>query len=74
MATGSLTDSPWLFKNYQANRAFKHPEHGAAFLWPAIPRADYIRRPGLKNLPEESYEMANSRKPALRGPTPRSRP
>ena len=41
MATGSLTDSPGSSKNYQANRAFKHPEHGAAFLWPAIPKADY---------------------------------
>ena len=40
MATGSLTD-PLALRNYQASRAFKHPEHGAAFLRPAIPRADY---------------------------------
>ena len=41
MATGSLTDYPWLFKNYRADRAFKHPKHGAAFPWPAASQADY---------------------------------
>ena len=41
MATGSLTDSPWLFKNYRADQAFKHPKHRAAFPWPAISQADY---------------------------------
>ena len=40
MTTGSLTDSPWLFKNYQADRAFKHPKHGATFPWPDISQAD----------------------------------
>ena len=41
MATGSLTDSPWLFENYQAIQAFKNTKHRAAFPRPAIPRADY---------------------------------
>ena len=40
MATGSLTDSPWLFENYQVVQAFKHTKPRAAFPRPATPRAD----------------------------------
>ena len=40
MTTGSLTDSPWLFENYQAVQAFEHTKQRAAFPRPAIPRAD----------------------------------
>ena len=44
----------------------------AAFPQPAIPRADTRRRPGLRNLPQEIYEMAgspkrtDSQKPAMK--------
>ena len=62
---GSLTDSPGSSKNYQANRAFKHPEHGAAFLRPAIPRADYQKA----TRPQKTFP-----KKATRWPTPGSRP
>ena len=41
MATGILTDYPWLFRNYQTIR------------------------PSFSNLPQDSYEMADSRKPAV---------
>ena len=76
MATGSLTDSPGSSKNYQAIRAFKHLEHGAAFLRPAIPRADYqkVTRPQKPSrrklrdgrLQEAGPKMAASQKPAMK--------
>ena len=64
MATGSLTDSPWLFKNYQAIQAFKHTKHRAAFPRPTIPRADFPKATQSETFPKK----------ATRCPTPGSRP
>ena len=73
---GSLTDSPWLSENYQANQAFKHPEHAAAFLRPAIPRADYQKatrpqKPSQRKLRDGRLQEAgpkwtNSQKSAMK--------
>ena len=76
MATGSLTDSPGSLKNYQAIHAFKHLEHGAAFLWPAIPKADYQKATRPQNpsrrklrdarLHEAGPKRTDSQKPAMK--------
>ena len=79
MATGSLTDSPWLFKNYQAIQAFKHTKHRAAFPKPTIPGADFQKAtqsqkpsPGkLRDgrLQEAGPKRTDSQKPAKTAPT-----
>ena len=76
MAMGSLTDSPWLFKNYQAIQAFKHTKHRAAFPRPAIPRADSQKAtqpqkpPPRKirdsRLQETGPKRTDSQKPAMK--------
>ena len=76
MATGSLTDYPWLFKNYRAIEAFKHTKHRAAFPWPAIPRADsqkatQSQKPSPRKLREGRLQeagpkRADSQKPAMK--------
>ena len=66
MATGSQTDSPWLFKKIitpiepSSIQSMGPPSSGRLSPGPTT-----RRRPGLKNLPKESYEMADSRKPAM---------
>ena len=66
MATGSLTDYPWLFKKLSGHlslQAFK----ALGRLPPGrLPQEPTLRRrPILSNPPQENYEMADSRKPAI---------
>ena len=77
MATGSLTDCPWLFKNLSGHlglQAFKALGRlpGRLPLKPTL-----RRRPSLRNLPQDNYEVADSMKPATenagsQGPTMKS--
>ena len=61
MATGSLTNYPWLFKKLSGQLS---PQAFGAL--GRLPRGPTLRRrPSLSNLPQDNYEMADSRKPAI---------
>ena len=75
MATGSLTDSPWLFEKLSGRSGLQASKTQGrlplvGYLTGRLPEGD----PTSKNLPEDNHKMADSQKPAISRPTPRSRP
>ena len=72
---GSLTDSPWLFEKLSGRLGLQVSKTQGR-----LPLVGYLRGrlpegdPTSKNLPEDNHKMADSQKPAIRRPTPKSRP
>ena len=68
MATGSLTDCPWLFQKIIRPLGLQAPQALDRLPWPATSEADSRKatQPQQPPPPQDNHGVADSRKPAVK--------